>query len=158
MTLIAELTSKPTKILDWNLYNCDLVQLISQHTDYGHTMAKFFAAKIQIPMPNKYLRFGYKGLVFYRNNGWLMENMDKGLTVPKWVLIVWPKIPQMPKNWSAQIVCPSPKFWDFDHQKASLGVPSQCPHRRGERNNSVCFSLKSVTFHVKWIVLPCFQG
>ena len=34
--------------------------------------------------------------------------MDKGLTVPKWVLIVWPKIPQMPKNLSAQFVCPSP--------------------------------------------------
>ena len=26
---------------------------------------------------------GYKGLVFCRNNGWIMENMDKGLTVPK---------------------------------------------------------------------------
>ena len=24
-----------------------------------------------------------------------MENMDKGPTVPKWVLIVWPKVPQM---------------------------------------------------------------
>ena len=23
--------------------------------------------------------------------------MDKGLTVPKWMLINWPKIPQMPK-------------------------------------------------------------
>ena len=29
----------------------------------------------------------YKSLVFCRNNGWIMENMDKGLTVPKWVLI-----------------------------------------------------------------------
>ena len=28
-----------------------------------------------------------------------MENMDKGLTVPEWVLIIWPK---MPKNLSAQ--------------------------------------------------------
>ena len=28
--------------------------------------------------------------------------MDKGLTVPKWVLIVRPKIPQMPQNLSAQ--------------------------------------------------------
>ena len=27
-----------------------------------------------------------------------MENMDKGLTVPKWMLIVWKKIPQMPQN------------------------------------------------------------
>ena len=38
-----------------------------------------------------------------------MENMDKGLTVPKWVLIAWPKIPQMTENLSAQFVCPSPK-------------------------------------------------
>jgi hypothetical protein len=42
-----------------------------------------------------------------------MEKMDKGLTVPKWVLIYWPKIPQ---NLSAQFVCPSPKVWDFDEQ------------------------------------------
>jgi hypothetical protein len=32
-----------------------------------------------------------------------MENMDKGLTVPKWVLINLAKIPQMPQNLSAQI-------------------------------------------------------
>jgi hypothetical protein len=64
--------------------------------------------QIQIPIPNKYLGCGYKGLVFCRNNGCEMENMDKGLTVPKWVLIVWPKIPQMPQNLSAQFVCPSP--------------------------------------------------
>ena len=43
-----------------------------------------------------------------------MENMDKGLTVPKWVLIVWPKIPQMPQNLSAQFVCQSPNVWDLD--------------------------------------------
>ena len=42
-----------------------------------------------------------------------MENMDKGLTVPKWVLIVRPKIPQMPQILSAQFVCPSPKVLDF---------------------------------------------
>jgi hypothetical protein len=42
-----------------------------------------------------------KGLVFCRNNGSIIENMDKGLTVPKWVLIVQPKIPQMPQNLSA---------------------------------------------------------
>ena len=33
--------------------------------------------------------------------------MDKGHTVPKWALIVWPKIPQMPQNLSAQ----AQKFW-----------------------------------------------
>ena len=30
------------------------------------------------------------------------------LTIPKWVLIVWPKIPP-----NAQFVCPSPKVLDF---------------------------------------------
>jgi hypothetical protein len=53
-----------------------------------------------------------------------MENMDKGLTVLKWMLIVWPKIPQMPQNLSAQFVCPNPKVWDFNEKKASLGVRS----------------------------------
>ena len=43
-----------------------------------------------------------------------MENMDKGLTVPKWVLIVWPKIPQMPRHLSAQFVCPSQIVLDFN--------------------------------------------
>ena len=46
--------------------------------------------------------------------------MDKEPTVPKWVLINRPKIPQMPQNLSAQIVCPSPKVWDF--QKKALWV------------------------------------
>jgi hypothetical protein len=36
-----------------------------------------------------------------------MQNMDKGLTVTKWVLLVWLKIPQMPQNLSAQVQ----KFW-----------------------------------------------
>ena len=40
-----------------------------------------------------------------------MENMDKGLTVLKWVLINWPK------NLSAQIVCPSSKIWDFNEKR-----------------------------------------
>jgi hypothetical protein len=51
-----------------------------------------------------------------------MEKMDKGLTVPKWVLIVWPKIPQTIHNLSAQIVCPSPKVLDFD-EKGFIGPP-----------------------------------
>ena len=45
-----------------------------------------------------------------------MENMDKGLTVPKWLLIVRPKIPQMPQNLSAQFFCPRPKVLDFDEK------------------------------------------
>ena len=56
-----------------------------------------------------------------------METMDKGLTVvPKWVLIKRPQISQMPPNLSPQIVWLSPKIWDFDEKKASLGVRSVC--------------------------------
>ena len=52
-----------------------------------------------------------------------MENMDKGLIVPKWVLINRPKIPQMPPKCLTQFVCPSPKVWDF-RKRLSLGVGS----------------------------------
>ena len=59
--------------------------------------------------------------------------MDKGLTVPKWVMIVRPKIPQMPQNLFAQIVCLSPKVWDSDAKRlqwASVvrGAQYQCFH------------------------------
>ena len=53
-----------------------------------------------------------------------MKNMDKGLTVPKWVLINCLKIPELPQNLFAQIVSPCPKVWDFDEKKNSLGVRS----------------------------------
>ena len=43
--------------------------------------------------------------------------MDKGLTVSKWVLIVWPKIPQMPQNLSAQFDCPSLKVLNFNEKR-----------------------------------------
>ena len=46
-----------------------------------------------------------------------MENMDKGLTIQKWVLIVWPKIPQMPQNLSAQFVCLIQKVLDFNEKR-----------------------------------------
>ena len=51
-----------------------------------------------------------------------MENMDKGLTVLKWGLIVRPKIPHMPTKFLAQFVCPSPKVWDF-RKKTLSGCP-----------------------------------
>ena len=58
-----------------------------------------------------------------------MQNMDKGLTVPNWVLINRPKITQMPQNLSAQIVCPSPKVWDFD-KKGFIGRCNPWPKVR----------------------------
>ena len=35
-------------------------------------------AQIQIQIPNKYLGFGYKGLVFCRNNGWSHRKHGQG--------------------------------------------------------------------------------
>ena len=56
-----------------------------------------------------------------------MENMDKGLTVPKSVLIVQPKTPQMPQNLSAQFLYPSPKVLDLSEKRLlTLGVLSPC--------------------------------
>ena len=46
-----------------------------------------------------------------------MENMDNGLTLPKCVLIVRPKIPQTPQNLSAQFVCPSTKVLDVNEKR-----------------------------------------
>ena len=39
-----------------------------------------------------------------------MENMDKGLTVPKWVLINQPKIPQMLQNYLLKLSVQAQKF------------------------------------------------
>ena len=52
--------------------------------------------------------------------------MDNGLTVPKWVLIVCPKIPQTPQNLSAQFVNLSALTQKFQisMKKASLGIRS----------------------------------
>ena len=40
-----------------------------------------------------------------------MENMDKRLTEPKWVLIVRPKIPQLPQNYLPNLSAQAQKFW-----------------------------------------------
>ena len=53
-----------------------------------------------------------------------MKNMDKEPTLPKWVLINWLRRPQMPPKCWAQLVCLSPKVWDFRKKAFSLGVHS----------------------------------
>ena len=59
---------------------------------------------------------GYKGLVFCKNDARIMKNMEKGITVPKCVLIVEPKIPQILQNVFARFVCPGPKVLDFNEK------------------------------------------
>ena len=46
-----------------------------------------------------------------------MESMNKELTVKKWELVVWPKIPHMPQNISAKLVCPSTEGLDFNEKR-----------------------------------------
>ena len=48
-----------------------------------------------------------------------MENMDNEPKIPKWVLIVQQKIPQMPQKVKDQFVCPSPKFGIFGKKTLS---------------------------------------
>ena len=49
-----------------------------------------------------------------------MGDMDMGLPVPKKVLIIWPKIPEIFQTLSVQIVLPRPKGLDFNNTGKSL--------------------------------------
>ena len=61
-----------------------------------------------------------------------MENMDKRLTVPKWVLIVWPKIPPMPQNLSVQFAFTRAKVLDFNEKRLYLVfVVRRSPEKNG---------------------------
>ena len=51
-----------------------------------------------------------------------MENMDKGLTVPKWVLF-GRKYPKCPRNYLPNLSVQAQKFW-ISIKKALLGVRS----------------------------------
>ena len=42
--------------------------------------------------------------------------MDKGLTVPKWVLLVWPKIPPNAPEFICPIACLRQKDVDFNEK------------------------------------------
>ena len=80
-----------------------------------------------------------------------MENLDKGLTVPKWVLINRPKIPQMPQN-----VCQSPKVWYFDEKRlqwASVvrGIWYSCGKFELIHNGNLSI------FEVAFLTLSCKQ-
>ena len=72
---------------------------------------------VQIPIPNKYLGFGYKGLVFCRNSGWLMENMDKATHSTK----MGPDKPAENASNAQKFICPNcllkPKSLGFDEKR-----------------------------------------
>ena len=55
-----------------------------------------------------------------------MENMDKGLNVPEWLLIVRRKIPYYAPEFISPICLPIQKFSISIKKAASLGVRSPC--------------------------------
>ena len=80
------------------------------------------------------LDINYKGLVFCRNNGRLLENMDKGLTVPKWVLIN---------------CLPNPKVWDFEEKRLHwASVVRDRNHKRDGKSMSACQSNLYVAYYI----------
>ena len=56
-----------------------------------------------------------------------MQNMDKGLTVPKWVLTNRPNIPKMPKIYLPKLSVQAQKLV-ISIKKASFGVRSPWCH------------------------------
>ena len=72
--------------------------------------------------------FVWIGLVFCRNNGWMMEHMDKGLTLLRiipWtqgVLIVWPKYPKGLKKFQHKMSAEAQKFWIFEKSPPWVSV------------------------------------
>ena len=50
----------------------------------------------------------------------LMDNMDKGLTVPKWVLTADSLAENSPN--APKFICPSAKVWDIN-EKGFIGHP-----------------------------------
>ena len=76
----------------------------------------FFAAQMQIPIPNIYLGFGFKGLVFEKIivdqwKTWKTHSTKLGADKST------ESTPNAKKYKSAQIVCPSPKDWYFDEKR-----------------------------------------
>ena len=51
-----------------------------------------------------------------------MENMDKRITVQKWVLINQPKVPQRPLNLTAKLYAQAQKF-GISMKKGFIGRP-----------------------------------
>ena len=64
-------------------------------------------------------------------------------SLPKWVLIIWLKIPQIPQNLFAQFVCPNQIVLDFNEKKGFIGCPQSvfltyfCPFHSRMYSNEV---------------------
>ena len=87
-------------------------------TDTLRLYLKFFAAQIQIPLTNKYLEVGYKGLFFCRNNG---KHGQETHSTKMGADSLAENIPNASKNFSPKCL-PKPKSSRF-LKKALCGCP-----------------------------------
>ena len=90
--------------------------------------------------------------------------MDKGLTVPKWGLLIWLKIPQMSQNLSAQFVFPRPKVSDFNEKRLhwasivrDLVLASHLSKIIGLFYYVTIFSFDQISYSTKGKI-PCFNN
>ena len=74
-----------------------------------------------------------------------MENMDKGLKVPKWNanILAQNTYPNCPKIYLPNLSAQAQKFWFSMKKKASLGVRS--PWLKGTRLTSTCAFTENAT-------------
>ena len=70
--------------------------------------------------------------------------------MPKWVLIVWLKIPQMPQKISVQNVYPSPKILD-SLKKSSPWVSVVCAWIQWSAMHLLNLSLYSIYLHIRML-------
>ena len=77
-----------------------------------------------------------------------------GTHSPKMGVVVWPKIPKMPKKISAQYVCTNPKDWDFRKKL------SWCPYSVVAGIGTKFLTKFAQTFKIRQITygLPCVKG
>ena len=83
--------------------------------------------------------------------------MDKGHTVPKWVLIVRPKIPQMPQNLSAQFVGPSPKVMDSNEKRLNTWFQNRSYFLEYVVLRITKLSLKLSTYRWDTLYMICYE-
>ena len=78
-----------------------------------------------------------------------MNNIDKELIVPKWVPVVWPKIPPNVPESTWRLCLPKPKSSGISRKKASLGVRSPW--------YGISW-LATTTYIVSWVYFVILQG
>ena len=76
------------------------------------------------------------------------------------MLIVWPKIPQMPKNVSVQFVCPSKKVLDFNKKRLHWAFVIRDWKQASTLKKNEVHKTKTITYTLicKWYLIHHFMS